>query len=341
MRCRRSRDRSPAIPLIDRAPINPLDPIAHSAAVARSAGQGRRSVFRVRGMSSDDARPENASRRRSLALERSEHDGKLMAVRDGGFRATLSSIIVMLSACSVIACSTADATAEPPFASPATRVKSAAPSRDPWAAHIAEAAKRFAIPERWIRAVMAVESTGNRTARSPKGAMGLMQIMPATWAGLRDRYRLGADPYDPHDNIIAGAAYIRLLYDRYGSPGWIAAYNAGPGRYEASLRGHPLPPETRAYVAAVAPNLDGAGDPGVTMVAAIDPLAWTRSALFVTQQTSKPAADSIPTERPSSDAPVTPIVRDVSAIVPQSNGLFVARANGGTAQWARGFLFAR
>ena len=135
-----------------------------------------------------------------------------MAVRDGGFRATLSSIIVMLSACSVIACSTADATAEPPFASPATRVKSAAPSRDPWAAHIAEAAKRFAIPERWIRAVMAVESTGNRTARSPKGAMGLMQIMPKTWNELRRRYGLGHDPWQPRANILAGAAYLREMH---------------------------------------------------------------------------------------------------------------------------------
>jgi hypothetical protein len=193
--------------LIDRAPINPLDPIAHSAAVARSAGQG---VGQFPGaLSSDDARPENASRRRSLALERSEHDGKLMAVRDGGFRATLSSIIVMLSACAVIACSTADATAEPPFASPATRVKSLLHRAIRGRRHIAEAAKRFAIPERWIRAVMAVESTGTGSARSPKGAMGLMQIMPKTWNELRARYGLGHDPWQPRANILAGAAISR------------------------------------------------------------------------------------------------------------------------------------
>lgn len=204
--------------------------------------------------------------------------------------------------------------------------------RDPYADHIAEAARRFQLPATWIRAVLAVESSGDPRALSPKGAMGLMQVMPQTWGDLRVRHRLGSDPYDPHDNIIAGAAYIRLLYDRYGSPGWIAAYNAGPGRYEASLKGRPLPPETRAYVAAVAPNLDGAGDPGVTVVASINPLAWTRSSLFVVQQTGKPAADPVPDERPSSDASATPIVRDVSAIVPRSNGLFVARASGGTAQ---------
>ena len=204
--------------------------------------------------------------------------------------------------------------------------------RDPYGEHIAEAAQRFELPATWIRAVLAAESNGDPRAISPKGAMGLMQVMPETWSDLRLRHRLGSDPFDPHDNIIAGAAYIRLLYDRYGSPGWIAAYNAGPGRYEASLKGRPLPPETRAYVATVASNLDGAGDPDVTVVAAADPLAWTRSALFVAQQTSKPAADSVPVKRPSSDATTTPIVRDVSAIVPQSNGLFVARSSAGTAQ---------
>ncbi|UTD26839.1 lytic transglycosylase [Bradyrhizobium sp. WD16] len=158
------------------------------------------------------------------------------------------------------------------------------------------AAQRFELPVVWIRAVMTAESGGNPRAISPKGAIGLMQIMPATWAGLRIRHRLGADPYDPHDNIIAGAGYIRELFDRYGSPGWIAAYNAGPGRYEASLKGRPLPAETRAYVAAVTPALDGIDTPGTVMVAATDPLIWTRAPLF---------------------------------IAPQSAGLFVARASNG------------
>jgi len=216
----------------------------------------------------------------------------------------------------------------PSFAGP---VATARPSpRDPFADHIAEAAQRFELPAAWIRAVLRAESNGDPRAISPKGAMGLMQLMPETWAEIRVRHRLGDDPYDPHDNIIAGAAYIRLLFDRYGSPGWIAAYNAGPGRYEASLKGRPLPPETRAYVATVGPNLDGAGDPGVTVVAAIDPLAWTRSALFVVQQTSKPASDPVSAVRSPSDASATPVARDVSAIVPQSNGLFVARADAGT-----------
>ena len=77
---------------------------------------------------------------------------------------------------------------------------------------------------------MRAESFGDVRAMSPKGAMGLMQIMPETWAALRSRYGLGADPYDAHDNIMAGAAYLRELHDRYGTPGFLAAYNAGPAR---------------------------------------------------------------------------------------------------------------
>jgi soluble lytic murein transglycosylase-like protein len=117
---------------------------------------------------------------------------------------------------------------------------------DPVAAPVAEAAQRSGIPASWIRAVMQAESGGDARAVSSKGAMGLMQIMPETWATLRLRYGLGADPFDPHDNIIVGAAYLRELHDRYGSPGFLAAYNAGPARYEDHLAtGQPLPAETR------------------------------------------------------------------------------------------------
>ena len=105
----------------------------------------------------------------------------------------------------------------------------------PFAAFATEASKRFGVPEHWIRAVMHVESGANQRAQSQKGAMGLMQIMPKTWTELRARYGLGANSYDPRDNILAGAAYIRELYDRYGAPGFLAAYNAGPGRYERHL----------------------------------------------------------------------------------------------------------
>jgi soluble lytic murein transglycosylase-like protein len=94
------------------------------------------------------------------------------------------------------------------------------PTADPFAAFITEASQRFGVPASWIRSVMRVESAGDVHALSPKGAMGLMQIMPETWAILRARYGLGADPYDPHDNILAGAACLRELNDRYGAAGF-------------------------------------------------------------------------------------------------------------------------
>lgn len=131
-------------------------------------------------------------------------------------------------------------------------------SAAPFDAYVTEAATRAHIPPAWITAVMHAESQGDALAVSPKGAMGLMQIMPNTWRELRAALNLGADPYDPHDNITAGAAYLRLLHDRYGDTGFLAAYNAGPGRYEQLLTtGKTLPDETRKYVARVVRLLHG------------------------------------------------------------------------------------
>jgi hypothetical protein len=137
------------------------------------------------------------------------------------------------------------------------------PPEDPWGPYIREASVRFDIPDAWIRALMRVESDGNeyqngQPITSDAGAMGLMQVMPDTYDGLRDRYGLGGDPFNPHDNIMAGVAYMREMYDIYGSPAFLAAYNAGPTRlddYLANLR--PLPDETRRYVAMIAPSLQG------------------------------------------------------------------------------------
>lgn len=200
---------------------------------------------------------------------------------------------------------------------------------DPYAALVAEASQRFGVPAAWIRAVMGVESANDPRAISPKGAMGLMQIMPETWSYLRARYGLGRDPYDPRDNILAGAAYLRELHDRYGSPGFLAAYNAGPRRFEDYLAGRPLPSETRTYVAALAPLIDGGGSPAPIMVAAADPLAWTRAPLFIEQPNRTPAADPVSDERPAGDASAAFAARDVSALAPQSAGLFVTRSASG------------
>jgi soluble lytic murein transglycosylase-like protein len=160
---------------------------------------------------------------------------------------------------------------------------------------VSDAALRFGIPEQWIYAVMRAESAGRVNATSPVGAMGLMQIMPATWATLSARYGLGDNPYDPRANVMAGAAYIREMHDRYGAPGFLAAYNAGPGRYEAYLKdGRALPAETRNYVAKIAPNIDGSQRPAVISVAP-DHASWTRASLFAPRASRKlPDAETAP-----------------------------------------------
>jgi D-alanyl-D-alanine carboxypeptidase len=130
------------------------------------------------------------------------------------------------------------------------------PPDDPWGPYIREASARYRVPGHWVRAVMHQESGGEQQATSSAGAMGLMQVMPATYEGLRVRYQLGDDPYDPHNNILAGTAYIREMYDRFGAPGFLAAYNAGPDRVDRYLAGRAnLPEETVNYVAAITPNL--------------------------------------------------------------------------------------
>jgi soluble lytic murein transglycosylase-like protein len=129
-----------------------------------------------------------------------------------------------------------------------------------WQPLVSEASAAFALPQAWVSAVMARESGGRlmlngRPITSKAGAMGLMQVMPKTYADLRQKYALGADPQAPRDNILAGTAYLRQMYVRYGYPGMFAAYNAGPGRFDAFLAGRKaLPDETLAYLAAVAPG---------------------------------------------------------------------------------------
>ena len=187
------------------------------------------------------------------------------------------------------------------------------PNSNPAATAVSEAALRFGIPEQWIYAVMRAESAGRVNATSPVGAMGLMQIMPATWAVLSARYGLGDNPYDPRANVMAGAAYIREMHDRYGAPGFLAAYNAGPGRYEAYLKdGRALPPETRKYVAQIAPVLDGSQHP-VSIAVTPDPYAWKRASLFA------PRSAGVQT-----DAVAAPAARFPVASQHSLGGLFVA-----------------
>jgi hypothetical protein len=135
------------------------------------------------------------------------------------------------------------------------------PEMDRWHPFITEAATRFQMLEGWIKAVMKAES-GGRTSKSghpiisPAGAMGLMQLLPMTYQDMRAQHGFGADPFEPRDNILAGGAYLRAMYDRFGYPGLFAAYNAGPERYEDYLRtGRALPAETLNYLATLGPDV--------------------------------------------------------------------------------------
>ncbi|OJU59288.1 MAG: transglycosylase [Altererythrobacter sp. 66-12] len=188
---------------------------------------------------------------------------------------------------------------------------------------------------------MRVESGGNSRAVSRAGAMGLMQIMPATWADLRARYGLGADPFDVRDNIMAGAAYLHAMHDRYGNASaMLAAYNAGPGRYDDYLsRGRPLPPETVGYLAQLSAVVGPSGAAEMAVSAPPDPFAWRRAALFVRTASAPSEAVSVQSdgEEPASELPADgPTSGDVRSAASPSNEpedtLFVPRARAGRLQ---------
>jgi soluble lytic murein transglycosylase-like protein len=142
----------------------------------------------------------------------------------------------------------------PTFQRAAYTVSAARESRRPpssgygmYSREIAEASARYGVPEHLIWAIIRVESGFDRRAVSPKGARGLMQLMPETAALLGVR-----DIFNPRENIHAGTRHLRGMMDRfhYDLPMAIAAYNAGD-RPVAAFRGIPPYPETRDYVARV------------------------------------------------------------------------------------------
>jgi len=295
-----------SIPLFARKPSHPFVQRGHQSAVAHSGGQGRPQAGACALPLTD-----------ASTMARSRPGGDLAGSR-----------FVPLLLAGLLAIGT------PSLAMSAQAVSAQRqPVSDPYAAHVADAARRFGIPAAWIRAVMRAESRGERRAVSPKGAMGLMQLMPQTWANMRARYGLGRDPFDPRDNILAGAAFLRELHDRYGSPGFLAAYNAGPGRYEDYRDRHrPLPAETISYVAAIVPFADAERTTAPLLLASSDPSSWVQAPLFVVRADGPPAAAPGTSTRPPHDMPAAVPVRDLSAIAPQSDGLFVALSPSGRSQ---------
>jgi hypothetical protein len=172
--------------------------------------------------------------------------------------------------------------------------------------YVPEAARRSGLSEDVVMRVMRAESGGKSRIVSVKGAIGCMQIMPATWTYLTARYNLGADPFDARMNMIGGAIYLAELAARYGWPGALAAYNAGPGRYQRYVQGRvPLPAETIAYTARLGRNAEGP-----TAIAS-EP-RWQEARLLMTRPTLEGAPALLP----------APIPSTVNVEVRQPNPLF-------------------
>ncbi len=295
------------IPLFAEKPAHSSVPLARQAAVARSGGQER---------------PKAGACALLLTVAstaaRSRFKGTLRT-RRSAIRAA-AALAICMGVSGLVA-----SAAQAERAGNSTTVVSQ--PADPYAEHITNASRRFSIPAAWIRAVMRAESTNDPRALSPKGAIGLMQIMPATWRELRVRHGLGTDPYDPRDNILAGAAYLREMHDRFGSPGFLAAYNAGPERYAQHLAtGAALPVETQNYVAMLAPLIDGSQAERTANNADNTP-NWRSASLFtapIHRRLNDPRSVSALLPSPAfRDATIV----DLSALGPPSNGLFIRRTD--------------
>lgn len=183
-------------------------------------------------------------------------------------------------------------------------------STHPYALHVTEASQRFGIPEHWIWAVMRAESNGQPRAVSHAGAMGMMQIMPRTWAMLSARFHLGPDPFDIRANILGGAAYLRLMWDRYGDVTlMLAAYNAGPGRVDDYRMGRRrLPAETADYVAKLAPSLGTATTFRVIRPHHAVTQAWRHAPVFASRRGGASAINEAPESQ--SARPITTALKD-------------------------------
>ncbi len=290
----------PVIPLFAGKASHPFVPLGRRPAGARSEGPGR---------------PPAGASRAPLAAASTLAGWRRS---EGGLPAWFAILLLLSPGAAPVAALAQDAPAERARAS------------HPYAAHVADAARRFGIPEAWIWAVMRVESNGDARAVSTASARGLMQIMPATWAGLRARYGLGSDPFNVRDNIMAGTAYLRELHDRYGDvTAMLAAYNAGPGRTDEHLsHGRPLPAETRAYLAKLASITGGSPDTQLAAAPPPDPFAWRRAALFTArsgavsqvQSDAERGVAAVSPEHPPAD----PAAIAVAAVSPRQAGLFVS-----------------
>lgn len=178
----------------------------------------------------------NTGRTLSVKSHRVDGDSLVLVLRGGGEIVCETSIVARVSPDEV-------PYPEPELDAPPAPVPAA--SALPYGEIIDRVSAEHDVPVRLVRAVIQVESAYNERARSPKGAMGLMQLMPAT-----ARQYAVADPYDPASNIEAGIQHLKSLLQRLPVALALAAYNAG----EATVRrfnGIPPYPETRTYVSRI------------------------------------------------------------------------------------------
>jgi soluble lytic murein transglycosylase-like protein len=179
-----------------------------------------------------------SGRTMSVKNHRADGDSVVLELRSGGEIVCESSIIARF------------APDEVPYPEPEVErpivVAAVEPVSDvPYGAMIDRFSAEQNVPAKLVRAVIQVESAYHERARSPKGAMGLMQLMPAT-----ARQYAVADPYDPASNIEAGIKHLKSLLQRLPVALALAAYNAGEGAVQR-FNGIPPYPETRNYVSRI------------------------------------------------------------------------------------------
>ncbi len=173
----------------------------------------------------------NTGRTLTVRSHRLEGDRLVLVLRGGGEITCDASLVVRFEPDEV------------PFVDVDPKGAGAAPAAVPYAEMIDRSATREGVDPRLVRAVIQVESAFQPAARSPKGAAGLMQLMPET----ARRYEV-PNPYDPGSNITAGIKHLKTLLDRYDQLALaLAAYNAGEAAVER-FGGIPPFPETQNYV---------------------------------------------------------------------------------------------
>jgi soluble lytic murein transglycosylase-like protein len=179
----------------------------------------------------------NTGRTMSVKAHRVEGESLVLVLRGGGEMVCETSLVQRFAP---------DEVPYPePEAEPAPAPVQAEAIAGPFSDIIDRVAKEQDVPVKLVRAVIQVESAYNVRARSPKGAMGLMQLMPAT-----ARQYAVADPYDPATNIEAGIKHLKSLLQRLPVALALAAYNAGEATVQR-FNGIPPYPETRNYVSRI------------------------------------------------------------------------------------------